>query len=53
MKTGNFVPETMLKATDSDPRLQPFCWDFGGKTVEFQWILQWVADSVTIRLKLK
>ncbi len=28
------------KLPDSDPRLQPFCWDFGGKTVEFQWILQ-------------
>ena len=25
---------------DSDPRLQPFCWEIGGKTVEFQWILQ-------------
>jgi hypothetical protein len=22
MKMGNFVPETMLEATDSDPRLQ-------------------------------
>jgi len=23
MKSGNFVPETSLKTSDSDPRLQP------------------------------
>jgi hypothetical protein len=38
---------------DSDPRLQPFCWEIGGKTVEFQWKFQWLAHSATIRIKLK